>query len=270
MSNVIDLQSPSHGQSIWQALRQEAANAAATEPALASMLNAVILNHDNITDALSYILATKIGDENMSSMQVREVCDDAFAACPEMIKQAKEDARAVLDRDPAAKGYIQPFLFYKGFLALQAYRVSHYLWQEGRNIIAYFFQSRVSELFGIDIHPAAKIGQSIMIDHATGLVIGETAVVGDEVSMLHGVTLGGTGADEQDRHPKIGKGVLIGAGAKILGNISIGEYARIAAGSVVLKDVPAACTVAGVPAKPVSGKCCPEPAKSMNQLLDPD
>jgi len=270
MSNVIDIQDENTGHPIWSHLRQEAANAAATEPTLASMLNAVILNHDNIPDALSYILATKIGDENMSSMQVREICSDTFTARPEIIDQAINDAQAVLSRDPAAKGYLQPFLFYKGFLALQAYRVGHYLWSEGRQALAYFFQSRISELFSVDIHPAAKIGQGIMIDHATDIVIGETASVGDDVSMLHGVTLGGTGANEQDRHPKVGKGVLIGAGAKILGNIEIGEFARIAACSVVLKDVPAGCTVAGVPAKPVAGECCPEPAKSMNQMLETD
>lgn len=270
MSNIIDISSQNAEQQVWSELRLEAASAAATEPTLASMLHAVILNHDNIADALSYILASKIGGENMNPMQVREICNAAFAAKPIILEQVAADAMAVCGRDPAAKGYLQPFLFFKGFQALQAYRVGHYLWDEGRQTLAHYFQSRVSELFGVDIHPAAKIGHSIMIDHATDIVIGETAIVGDEVSMLHGVTLGGTGANEADRHPKIGKGVLIGAGAKVLGNIKIGDYARIAACSVVLKDVPSRCTVAGVPAKTVGGECCPEPAKTMNHILDPD
>jgi serine O-acetyltransferase len=270
MSNVLDMQDQSPQEQVWSQLRLEAASAAASEPTLASMLHAVILNHDNIADALSYILASKIGGENMNPMQVREICTNAFAAKPEILEDVAADAIAVASRDPAAQGYLQPFLFFKGFQALQAYRVGHYLWAEGRETLAHYFQSRISELFGVDIHPAARIGHSIMIDHATDIVIGETAVVGDEVSMLHGVTLGGTGSNEQDRHPKVGKGVLIGAGAKILGNIKIGDYARIAACSVVLKDVGSRCTVAGVPAKPVGGECCPEPAKSMNHVLDDD
>jgi len=268
MSNILDMTERDAGSQVWSQLRLEAASAAASEPTLASMLHAVILNHDNVADALSYILASKIGNENMNPMQVREICTNAFAAKAEILDHVAADAIAVATRDPASKGYLQPFLFFKGFQALQAYRVGHYLWNDGRETLAHFFQSRVSELFGVDIHPAAQIGHSIMIDHATDIVIGETAVVGDEVSMLHGVTLGGTGADEQDRHPKVGKGVLIGAGAKVLGNITIGDYARIAACSVVLKDVSSRCTVAGVPAVPVGGECCPEPAKSMNHVLD--
>ncbi|VAV91923.1 Serine acetyltransferase [hydrothermal vent metagenome] len=269
MSNVIDLQNQGESASVWSQLRLEAASAAATEPTLASMLHAVILNHDNIADALSYILASKIGDANLNQMQVREVCSNAFSAKSQIMQQVEADAIAVQTRDPAAKGYLQPFLFFKGFQALQAYRVAHYLWKEGRETLAHHFQSRISELFGVDIHPAAIIGQGIMIDHATSIVIGATAVVGNDVSMLHSVTLGGTGAEEQDRHPKIGTGVLIGAGAKVLGNIKIGDFARVAAGSVVLQAVPPRCTVAGVPAKPV-GECCPEPAKSMNHVLDTD
>ncbi len=269
MSNVIDMKNQGDDSSVWPRLRLEAAGAAASEPTLASMLHAVILNHDNIADALSYILANKIGDSNLNQMQVREVCSQAFAAKPKILEQAAADAIAFETRDAACHGYLQPFLFFKGFQALQGYRVAHFLWEEGRQTLAYHFQSRISELFGVDIHPAARIGHGIMIDHATSIVIGATAHVGNDVSMLHSVTLGGTGAHEEDRHPKTGEGVLIGAGAKVLGNIKIGDYARIAAGSVVLKPVPSRCTVAGVPAKPV-GDCCPEPAKSMNQVLDTD
>ncbi|MBL4595254.1 MAG: serine O-acetyltransferase [Robiginitomaculum sp.] len=270
MSNVIDMKNQGDDLNVWSRLRLEAASAAAAEPTLASMLHAVILNHDNIADAMSYILASKIGDANLNQMQVREVCANAFRANPLLLEQVAADAIAVESRDAACLGFLQPFLFFKGFQALQAYRIAHSLWNEGRQTLSHHFQSRISELFGVDIHPAAVIGKGIMIDHATSIVIGATARVGDDVSMLHSVTLGGTGSEEEDRHPKIGNGVLIGAGAKILGNITIGDYARIAAGSVVLKPVPSGCTVAGVPAKPVSGDCCPEPAKSMNHLLDVD
>lgn len=267
MSNVIGLDRKDEIQDVWSQLRIEAASAAASEPTLASMLHAVVLNHDNISDAMSYVLASKLGDENMNQMQVREVCANAFRAKPKILDQLSADALAITERDPAAHGILQPFIFFKGFLALQAYRVAHWLWEDDRKMIAYYFQSKVSELFGVDIHPAARIGRSIMIDHATDIVIGETAVIGDEVSMLHGVTLGGTGANESERHPKVGKGVLIGAGAKVLGNIKVGDYARIAACSVVLQDVGSHCTVAGVPAKLVGGPCCPEPAKSMDHTL---
>ena len=173
----------------------------------------------------------------------------------------------MFDRDPACHRYLQPLLFFKGFQALQCYRIAHWLWQRRRNDMAYFIQMRTSEVFGVDIHPGARIGKGIMIDHAHSIVIGETAVVGDNVSMLHSVTLGGTGKEDGDRHPKIGNGVLIGAGAAILGNIRVGGCSRIAAGSVVLQDVPPCKTVAGVPAKIVGEAGCAEPSKSMDQLL---
>ena len=171
---------------------------------------------------------------------------------------------AVDERDPASLSLLQPFLYFKGFHALQSHRVAHWLWTEGRQTLAFHLQSRVGERFGLDIHPAAQIGKGVMFDHATSVVIGETAVIGDDCSILHEVTLGGTGAAHQDRHPKIGRGVLIGAGARVLGNIKVGDGARIAAGSVVLEEVPAGCTVAGVPAKVVGG-CGKDPAKSMDQ-----
>ena len=178
------------------------------------------------------------------------------------METAELDLKAVFERDPACKGYVQPFLFFKGFLALQTHRVAHWLYGQGRETLAFYLQSRSSELFQVDINPATKIGRGVFVDHGTGIVIGETAVIGDDVSMLQGVTLGGTGAERGDRHPKIGKGVLLGAGAKVLGNIKIGDYAKVASGSVVLKDVPAGCTAAGVPARLVNCPTCDEPAVS--------
>ena len=200
-------------------------------------------------------------------MTVREVCLAAFEADPGIVAAAEADLQAVEERDPAIRSLLQPFLYFKGFQALQGWRVAHWLWLEGRETLALHFQSRISELFQVDIHPGAQMGSGLFLDHGTGIVIGETAVVGDNVSMLHSVTLGGTGKEEEDRHPKIADEVLIGAGAKVLGNIKVGCCSRIAAGSVVLADVPPATTVAGVPAKVVGTAGCDHPSVSMNQLL---
>ncbi len=254
---------------VWSQLRVEAMQAAAEEPLLASYLHASILHHDKIEDALSYHLAQKLGDGDLGALQLREVCREAYRAEPEIAQQAARDMRSVRERDPACRTYLQPFLYFKGYAGLQAYRVSHWLWKNEREVLAFHLQSRISELFSVDIHPAAVIGAGVFIDHAHGIVIGETAVVEDDVSMLHSVTLGGTGKEGGNRHPKIRRGVMIGAGAKVLGNIEVGEDARIAAGSVVLHDVPARCTVAGVPAKPVGTPCCEgmSPAKAMDQTL---
>ena len=267
MSQRLEVIDPAATPPVWAALRNEAFAAARSEAALASLLAAVILNHKNLGDALSYQLARKLGDQELRAMSLREVAEEAYAADPSIIMKAEADLRAVFERDPACKGYLQPFLFFKGFLALQTYRVAHWLHTEGRTPLAMYLQSRVSELFQVDINPAAVIGSGVFVDHGTGIVIGETAVVGDDVSMLQGVTLGGTGAERGDRHPKIGKGVLLGAGAKVLGNITIGDYAKIASGSVVLKPVPAGCTAAGVPARLVNCPTCPEPARSMDHTL---
>jgi serine O-acetyltransferase len=231
------------------------------------VLAATILNHDALGDALSYQLARKLGDQELRAMTLRDIIEEAYEAHPELVAIAEDDLRAVFERDPACKGYVQPFLFFKGFQALQIQRVAHWLWGEGRETLAFYLQSRVSELFQVDIHPATRIGRGIFMDHGTGIVIGETAVVADDVSMLHGVTLGGTGAERGDRHPKIGKGVLLGAGAKVLGNIEVGDYAKVASGSVVLKPVPKGCTAAGVPARLVNCPTCDEPAKSMDHTL---
>ncbi|ABI65360.1 MULTISPECIES: serine O-acetyltransferase [Maricaulis] len=253
-------------ESIWARLRVEAASAAAEEPILASFLNAAILRHDKFSGALAYRIAAKLADAQLDSMLARDVAEEALAGDPDIVQQAAADMIAIDERDPACLSLLQPFLYFKGYHALQAHRVAHWLWNEGRQTLAFHLQSRVGERFGLDIHPAARIGRGVMLDHATSVVIGETAVVGDNCSILHEVTLGGTGAAHEDRHPKIGKGVLIGAGARVLGNITVGDGARIAAGSVVLHPVPAGCTVAGVPAK-IVGNCCDEPAKSMDQSL---
>ena len=252
---------------VWASLRNEAERAAREEPALASLLNTVILSHDPLADALSFQLARKLGDQELSAMSFREIADEAFAADHSLVTAAEADLKAVYERDPASKGYVQPFLFFKGFLALQTHRVAHWLWEHSRATLALHLQSQASQVFGVDIHPAARVGQGIFVDHGTGIVIGETAVVGDDVSMLHGVTLGGTGAERGDRHPKIGRGVLLGAGAKVLGNIEIGDYAKIASGSVVLKPVPAHCTAAGVPARLINCPSCNEPARAMDHTL---
>lgn len=261
---VID---PSAPPPVWAALRNEAARVAKTEAALASLVHTVILSHDDLGGALSYQLARKLGDQELGAMTMREIACQAYDADPRLVEMAEADLRAVFERDPACRGYVQPFLFFKGFLALQTHRIAHWLWQQGREAMAFHLQSRNSELFQVDINPAARIGSGVFFDHGTGIVIGETAVIGDDVSMLHGVTLGGTGAERGDRHPKVGKGVLLGAGAKVLGNITIGDYAKVASGSVVLKPVPPGCTAAGVPARLVNCPTCDEPARSMDHTL---
>jgi serine O-acetyltransferase len=267
MSQRLEVVDPATAPPVWAALRNEAAAAAKSESALASVLAAVILNHETLGDALSYQLARKLGDQELRAMTIRDICDEAYQGHPELLSMAEDDLKAVFERDPACKGYVQPFLFFKGFQALQTQRVAHWLWSQGRETLAFYLQSRMSELFQVDIHPATRIGRGVFVDHGTGIVIGETAVIGDEVSMLQGVTLGGTGAEQGDRHPKIGKGVLLGAGAKVLGNIEIGDYAKIASGSVVLKPVPAGCTAAGVPARLVNCPTCEEPARTMDHTL---
>lgn len=251
---------------VWPRMRLEAATAAAQEPTLASFLNATILHHSDLPAALSYRLAEKLSDGEMNAMQWREVAQAAYKDAPSMVAAAQADALAYFERDPACRALSQPFLYFKGYHALQSYRLAHWLWQQGREPLALYLQSRMSELFCVDIHPAAQIGRGIFIDHAHGIVIGETASVGDDVSMLHDVTLGGTGKETDDRHPKIGRNVLIGAGAKILGPIHVGEGAKVAAGSVVLEPVAAFCTVAGVPARPV-GACAGNAAHDMDQNI---
>src|SRR3569833_2890053 len=263
----LEVVDPANAPPVWASLRNEAEAAAQQEAALASLLAAVILNHKTLGGALSYQLARKLGDQELRAMSIREIAEEAYASSPGLVDAAELDLKAVFERDPACKGYVQPFLFFKGFLALQTQRVAHWLWAQERETLALYLQSRMSELFQVDIHPATKIGRGVFVDHGTGIEKGETAVIGDDVSKLQGVTLGGTGAERGDRHPKIGKGVLLGAGAKVLGNITIGDYAKVASGSVVLKPVPAGCTAAGVPARLVNCPTCDEPAKSMDHTL---
>ncbi|MGB3179564.1 MAG: serine O-acetyltransferase [Albidovulum sp.] len=252
---------------VWSHICEEAQAAVRDEPLLGGLIHSGLLHHGSLERALAYRFSLKLASGEMSEQMLREIADDAYAADPEIGRSARADIVAVYDRDPACHRFLQPILFFKGFQAVQCYRVGHWLWKTGRRDLAYFVQMRVSEAFGVDIHPGAKIGKGIMIDHAHSIVIGETAVVGDNVSMLHSVTLGGTGKEDGDRHPKIGNGVLIGAGAKILGNISVGDCSRIAAGSVVLHDVPKCKTVAGVPAKVIGEAGCAQPALSMDQII---
>jgi serine O-acetyltransferase len=253
---------------IWTALRQQAEAMAGREPTLAGFVHATILQHDRLEQALSYHLARRLGGEDLSPLAIREMFDDAIAADGELGEAVRADLSAVFERDPACHSYVDAFLFYKGFHALESYRISHWLWGQGRKAMALFLQSRISQLFAVDIHPAARIGRGIMLDHATGIVIGETAVVEDDVSIMQDVTLGGTGKESGDRHPKIRRGVLLSLGAKILGNIEIGEYSRVGAGSVVLKPVPPGCTAVGVPAKLVNCECGERPSQQMDHYIE--
>jgi serine O-acetyltransferase len=253
---------------VWRRVRDEAADAVRAEPLLGGLIHSSLLHHSSLERALSYRFSMKLASAEMSEQILREIGDEAYAADHGLGQSARADIMAVFDRDPACHRFIQPLLFFKGFQAVQAYRIGHWLWETGRKDLAYFVQMRVSEVFGVDIHPAARIGKGIMIDHAHSIVIGETAIVGDNVSMLHSVTLGGTGKEDGDRHPKIGNGVLIGAGAKVLGNINVGYCSRIAAGSVVLHDVPHNTTVAGVPAKVIGEAGCSQPSITMDQLIN--
>ncbi len=255
---------------VWSELREQVAAMASSETMLASYLHATVLTHRSLEHSLSFLLAAKLASPNLSAMSLRDVIDEALHASPDIREAVRRDLTAVVERDPAARGVAEPFLYFKGFHALQSYRIAHWLWSEGREALALYLQSRISQIFAVDIHPAARIGKGILIDHATGVIIGETAVVGDDVSMLHEVTLGGTGKERGDRHPKVGNGVMIGAGAKILGNVKIGEGSKIAACSVVLKDVPPHSTVAGVPARIVGHPVAAAPSLFMEQGLELD
>ena len=254
--------------SLWGAIRHEGKLRAEFEPIMATFLQATILNHDTLEGALSFLLASKMDNSVVSSMAIREIMQEALSEDPSIIRAAEIDIKAIRDRDPACNSYSTPMLFYKGFHALQIHRVSHWLWQNERHTLALFFQNQVSSIFGVDMHPGAYVGCGVMFDHATGLVIGETAVVEDDVSVLHGVTLGGTGKESGDRHPKVRTGVLIGANASIIGNIEVGTGAKVGAGSVVMSDVPPHVTVVGVPAKIVGTPDCDSPATSMLQDIE--
>ncbi|WP_115718952.1 serine O-acetyltransferase [Gallaecimonas mangrovi] len=250
---------------VWQHITDEAKALVECEPMLASFYHATLLKHDGLGSALSYMLANKLANPIMPAIAIRDIVEEAYRQDPGMIVSAAFDIEAVRERDPAIDKYSTPLLYLKGFHALQAYRIAHWLWRQGRQSLAVYLQNEISVTFAVDIHPAARIGKGIMLDHATGIVIGETAVVEDDVSILQSVTLGGTGKTCGDRHPKIREGVLIGAGAKILGNIEVGKGAKIGAGSVVLKAVPPHTTAAGVPAKILGRPRSEKPSMDMDQ-----
>lgn len=254
--------------SLWLQLRESAQQQAEQEPVLASFLYSTILNHHTFEEAISFHLANKLDSPALPAMLLREVISEALAADPLITRAIRIDLLAVASRDTACCSIVTPLLFFKGFHALESYRITHWLWQQGRKSLALFLQNRISSVFSVDIHPAASIGQGIMFDHATGIVIGETAIIEDNVSIMQSVTLGGTGKKAGDRHPKVRRGVLISAGAKVLGNIEIGECARIGAGSVVLKNVPPRTIVAGVPAKVIGEHSCQDPASMMDHQLE--
>jgi serine O-acetyltransferase len=252
---------------VWARIRQEAEDVVRLEPELASFIYTSVLHHDTLEGAVVHRLAERLNHADVSGEAIRQAYADALESDQSIREAFRADIAATVDRDPAADRYLEPVLYFKGFHAIQTHRLAHWLWKRGRKDFAYYLQSRSSSVFQTDINPAVRIGRGIFLDHATGLVVGETAAIDDDVSILQDVTLGGTGKEDGDRHPKIRRGVMIGAGAKILGNIEVGQCARIAAGSVVLKAVPPNTTVAGVPAKVVGEAGCAEPARTMDQML---
>ncbi len=253
---------------VWTRIRDEAEAIVQREPELATFIYSSVLHHDRLEDAVVHRIAERLDHSALSGDLIRQAYNDALEADPDLGNAFRADLVAVYDRDPAVSRFIDALLYFKGFHAIQAHRLAHWLYKNGRKDFAFYIQSRSSAEFQTDINPAARIGRGIFLDHATGFVVGETAVIEDDVSILHGVTLGGTGKENEDRHPKIRHGVMLGAGAKILGNIEVGHCARVASGSVVLKDVPHNVTVAGVPAKIVGEAGCSEPSRTMNQMLN--
>ena len=257
----------STGDPIWQEIREQITTEAEAEGLLDRFFRVTVLERSSLEDSLSLQLSEKLGTAVLPPAVLREGIAEALAEAPEMAEAMRADLRAIRERDPACTSYWMPLLYFKGFHALQAYRYAHWLWKAERKALPIHVQNRASEIFGVDIHPAAKLGSGIFIDHATGVVMGETTVVEDNVSLLHEVTLGGTGKETGDRHPKVRRGVLICAGAKVLGNVEVGEGAKVAAGSVVLTDVPPHSTVAGIPAEVVGRPEADQPALEMNSRL---
>ncbi len=252
---------------LWNTLVGEARRVADADPVLSRLIEVAVLRHGRFASTLACLLARKLGDATLPGDTVANLVDEAAAFEPALLDAAASDLIAVYERDPACPDHLTPLLFFKGYQALQAHRVAHALWRDGRRHVASWFQSRVSEVFALDIHPAARLGRRILIDHGTAIVVGETAVIDDDVSILQGVTLGGTGKSTGDRHPKIRRGVLIGAGAKVLGNIEVGEGAKIGAGSIVLESVHPYTTVVGNPARPLGTRHTSMPALTMDQTL---
>ena len=265
-SDKIDGQ-PEHVDPIWNQVRDEAKAVSDSEPTLAGFFYATVLNHPTLENVICSHLAEKMANSEIGALALREVFEEAMAGAPSICEAMRADIVANYDRDPACHSYLDVIVYYKGFMALQSYRAAHWLMGAGRRGMALYIQNRASEVFQADIHPSAKIGKGVFIDHATGVVIGETAEVGNDVSMLHSVTLGGSGKEGGDRHPKIGNGVLISVGAKVLGNIRVGDCAKIGGGSVVLTDVPPYSTAVGIPAK-IVGKVTSEPSRSMDHSMN--
>lgn len=255
---------------VWRAVRNEAEEVIANEPLMSSFMYSNILNHDSLEAAVIHRIAERLHNRDFSAELIKQSFNGMREVSQDWSDTLRIDIAAVYDRDPACSRLIEPILYFKGFQAIQTHRLAHWNLSVGNKDIALYLQSRSSQVFQTDINPAAKFGKGIFLDHATGLVVGETAVVGDDVSILHGVTLGGTGKETEDRHPKIGDGVLLGAGATVLGNISVGHCSRIAAGSMVIKDVPNNVTVAGIPGRVVGVAGCSEPSRSMNQIIAED
>jgi serine O-acetyltransferase len=253
---------------MWTELRRLAIAEAEREPMLSGHLYDMVIRQRGYAEALAYLIAGSLANQLFNIVAMADLTSETIAQDPDIVTSSLYDLKAACERDPACESALIPFLYYKGFKGLQAYRVAHALWNAGRNGVARFLQSRITEVFAIDIHPAARIGRGVFIDHATGIVVGQTSVIEDDVSMLQSVTLGGTGKETGDRHPKVRRGVMLGAGAKILGNIEIGEGSKVAAGSVVLNPVPPHTTVAGVPAKPIGRPGSDVPAYDMNQDIE--
>lgn len=252
---------------VWTRIRDEAEAAVARDPALGGFMYTTILSQPRLEEAVAARVADRLDSSVLTATMIRQAYAEALSSQPSIGEAFRVDIAAVYDRDPACERYLEPVLYFKGFHALQAHRLAHWLHAVGRRDFALMIQSRASSVFQVDINPAARIGKGVFLDHATGIVIGETAVIEDDVSILQGVTLGGTGKETGDRHPKIRHGVLIGANASVLGNIEVGNNSRVAAGSVVLKPVPACTTVAGVPARVIGEAGCPEPARSMEHRI---
>lgn len=259
---------PAEGEPLWQAIVCAATEMARAEPLLRDSIHAQILAHKNLESALAHVIGHRLADDAFPSDCARTLVAQVLASDAGIASAARADIAAACDRDPACDGPAEALLFYKGFHALVIHRIAHRLWWQGRRLLARWCQSRSAERLGVDIHPAARIGQGILLDHAHGIVIGETAVVEDEVSLLHNVTLGGTGKHVGDRHPKVRSGVLIGAGALILGNIDIGRGAKVGAGSVLMDSVPPHTTVAGRLARVVGRPATASPALDMNQSIE--
>lgn len=253
---------------LWERIREEAMLDASSEPALASNLYSTILAHPNLERSMAFLLGNKLANPTMLGMQLMRLMQEAYEDDPSLMDACLADLQAVYDRDPACDKYSQAMLYFKGFQAVQSHRVAHWLWHKGRRALALAFQSRISEAFHVDIHPAAQLGRGILIDHATGVVIGETAVVGDNVSMLHHVTLGGSGTGRGIRHPTIGHGVLLGAGVTVLGPVVVGAGSKVGAGSVVVNDIPCHSVAVGVPARIIKRDLIKEPVRDMDQCVD--